>query len=229
MGKVFDDYIKVLKKQKMKKGIISVIEEIDKEPFFDPIFNKKVYCLDPIPIGQGQMSEDPVTLVKMLNVFSPRKSWRILEVGTGSGYSTAILANLVKEVVTVEYYEDLALKAKEKISDNGFRNVRFFTGDATEISHDLGIFDAAIVFAACAKSPLSFIKQLREGGVMIFPLGPPYQQQITLYTNSLKGWDMTKNFRFFDYCFFQSLRGRYGWTDRQTAPVEIEEQDVPSP
>ncbi|MFC1670303.1 protein-L-isoaspartate O-methyltransferase, partial [Spirochaetota bacterium] len=175
-NKKLEKFLKVLKSNKIKKNIRDAISSIDREKFFDPFFKKDVFEFGPLPVGCGENSDDVIIMAKMIELLSPKKNWRILEVGTGSGYSTAVLASLVKEVVTVEYHEGIAKEAKERLVSQGFFNIRFYTGDATEMTDDMGKFDGIIIFPACVKRPFSIIPLLKYDGPLVFPMGTPLQQ-----------------------------------------------------
>jgi len=211
-----NNYIKILKKNKIRKKIIDVVSEIKRENFFDPIFRKKAMEVDPLPVGYGQKSDDLVTLARMIQTLSPKKNWRLLEIGTGSGYSTSLLASMVKEVVTIDYKEKLAKKAKERVINQGIYNAKFYAGDATVFAPDLGEFDAVIVLAACSSAPLSIFNVLKNNGVCVFPMGPPFQQQITTFRAIEDTDDIIRNFMFSDMCKFDSIRGSFGWEDQQS-------------
>jgi protein-L-isoaspartate(D-aspartate) O-methyltransferase len=226
MGMGRSEFIAALKKEKVKKHLLDIMAEVPREKFLDPVFADDAYAMVPIPIGRGQTTDEPLVLARMLETLAPRKNWRVLEVGTGSGYSTAVLAKLAAQVVTVEYHDELAARAKEALGDLGYGNVKYFAGDATEQAEKLGDFDAMIIYAACRETPLSLIGRLKDGGVMALPLGMPHQQQITRYVNNLYAADMLKNYRFMDFCAFPSIRGKYGWEDARTPFTQGEEQDA---
>ncbi len=219
------DFMGKLKKNRIKKSVIEVFDSVDMETFFGKAFEKNFYIENSIPIGHGQSGDDPVILAKMLGSLSLKKNWHVLEVGTGSGFSTALLSSIVKEVVTVEYFEDLAVKAKERLVKNGHENIRFFAGDATEKVVEPGEFDAVLVLAGCMNPPYSLLNMLRVGGIAVFPMGPPYQQQIVRYVNDLEASNSMKNFSFHDICRFDSIRGFYGWLE-QGDPFIGEYRDV---
>jgi protein-L-isoaspartate(D-aspartate) O-methyltransferase len=220
-------YLKSLADAGIRKATVKAFEAVERLKYFDPIFSDRVYSPDPLPIGAGQKSDDPATLARMIDLLEPRRSWRLLEVGTGSGYSTAVLSQLVAEVATVEYYESLAQRAKERIRSDGFGSVRFFCGDATDFDEPIGEFDALVIFAACIRTPYSVLNMLKPGGVVVFPLGPAFQQQIARYTNALEAPDISKNFKFFDLCNFDSIRGAYGWLDAPEAPSSEDPAEKP--
>jgi protein-L-isoaspartate(D-aspartate) O-methyltransferase len=206
-------YLKHLKEAGIGKAILDAVAHVDKRKFFDPIFADRVYAPDAIPIGCGQKSDDPVIMAKMIGHLGLKKRSRLLEVGTGSGYSTAVLSLLAQEVVTVEYHEDLARTAKERVIGEGFSGARFYAGDATDFDGPLGLFDAVIVFAACSRTPYFLVNAVKPGGIAVFPMGPAHQQQIARFTNNAEARRMSDNFRFYDMCTYDSIRGVYGWVD----------------
>lgn len=213
MSKKKEGFLEKLKKHDIKKNIINSFAGVKRTDFFDPFFNKKINELDSIPIGNGEKSDDPVTLAKMIQILSPKKKWRVLEVGTGSGYSTAILASMVSEVITIDYHEALGNAARERFIQNGIINVKSYSGDASSISEQFGEFDGVIIFAACIHRPFSLINTLKDKGVIVYPMGPPFRQQITLYEKSSPDDPETgiNNFKFYDFCTFDSIKGKFGW------------------
>jgi protein-L-isoaspartate(D-aspartate) O-methyltransferase len=220
-------YLKQLKESGIGKAVINAIAEVDMLKFFDPIFEDRVYSFESIPIGSGQKSDDPVIMARMIAHLALKKKSRILEVGTGSGYSTAVLSQLSREVVTIEYYEDLARTAKERFIGEGFTGVRFFAGDATDFDGPLGEFDAVIVFAGCVRTPYFLINAVKPGGIAVFPMGPAHQQQITRFVNNPDARRANDNYRFFDLCTFDSIRGVYGWVDVADVPRDHEPVERP--
>ncbi|TFH39849.1 MAG: protein-L-isoaspartate O-methyltransferase [Chrysiogenales bacterium] len=218
-GREKSKYLNALKSAGAAKKLLDAFAGVDRNKFFDPIFAERVYSMEPIPIGSGQKSETPLILAKMIGHLPIRKKGRVLEVGTGSGYSTAVLSHIARELVTVEYHEDLARMAKERLLGGGYSVSRFFSGDATDFDEPLGEFDAVIVFAACMRTPYFLINALRPGGVAVFPMGPAHQQQIARYVNDSDARRSADNFRFFDFCTFDSIRGVYGWVDVPDVPL----------
>jgi protein-L-isoaspartate(D-aspartate) O-methyltransferase len=215
-------YLKHLKEAGIVKAVLEAAADVDRKNFVDPIFADRAYSPEEIPIGYGQKSDDPVIMAKMISQLGLKKKSRVLEVGTGSGYSTAILSLLSHEVVTVEYHEDLARSAKERVIGEGYGSIRFYAGDATDFDGPLGLFDSVIVFAACSRTPYFLINAVKPGGIAVFPMGPAHQQQIARFVNNAEARRMSDNFRFSDFCAFDSIRGVYGW-------IDVPEFDVPPP
>ncbi len=219
MSKSGKNFIDELKKNKIKKKIIDIILSLKKEKFFDPAYKKNAYQLEPIPIGKGQYSDDPIILAKMIQYLDIKKKSRILEVGTGSGYSTAILASIASEVITIDYHEELARSAKEVLTGMKLNNIRFFAGDASEIDFGMGKFDSIIILCGCIMRPITILDMLEENGTAVFPMGTPYQQQLILYKNIARCSDSLDRIRFLDFCRFNSIRGRYGWEDQDRSLI----------
>ncbi len=218
-------YLKLLKDAGIEKTVLDAIAAVDRPRFFDRIFADQAYSPDQIPIGAGQKSDDPLTMARMIGYLELKKGKRVLEVGTGSGYSTAVLSVLSREVVTIEYHEDLARLAKERVIGEGHPGVRFYAGDATDFDGPLGDFDAVIVFAACMRTPYFLINTVKPGGVAVYPMGPAHQQQITRFTNNEDARQMAENFRFYEFCSFDSIRGVYGWVDVGEAVPDHEPEE----
>ncbi|TAL36678.1 MAG: protein-L-isoaspartate O-methyltransferase [Spirochaetes bacterium] len=205
------DFLKKLKKLKVKKPIMDAYEAVDQRHFFDAMFRDRYYGDEPLPLGFGETSDPFVSQALMLNRLAPQKKWRVLEVGTGSGYSTSLLAHLTEYVVSIEINEDLALVAKRNLAAVHVSNVRLFAGDGTEANPKLGQFDAVVVWAACIKRPVSLISRVRYAGRMVFPMGPPHQQQISLLINQPK--ESTEELfqtTFHEMCLFTPLYGMFG-------------------
>jgi protein-L-isoaspartate(D-aspartate) O-methyltransferase len=209
MSKKKKTFLDLLRKQKIRKPIIDAFDRINQAKFFDSVFKKILYTENTIPIGCSESSDPLLTLASMINHLRPKKKWSILEIGTGSGYSTALLSSMVKNVVTVEYHEELARMAKQRLEKLKIQNVRFFTGDATELNESLGLFDAVIVFASCQKRPISLLQNLDIKGKLVFPMGPAHQQQITVLQNSDESSELFHT-EFFEFCTFTPIRGKYG-------------------
>jgi protein-L-isoaspartate(D-aspartate) O-methyltransferase len=209
MTKREKEFFELLKKDGIRDDVINAFKRFNQKDFFDQIFSGYFYSEEPIPIGNGEKADASPILAKMINHLSLRKESRILEIGTGSGYSTAILSKLFNEIVTVEYYEDIAISAKERLGKLKITNVKFLTGDITDLEGLQDLFDGIIIFAACPSRPLLLTPYLKEKGLIVFPMGPIYQQQITVMRNEPGDNDSLYKMTFHDLCSFTPLMGVY--------------------
>jgi len=208
-------FIKKVEEAGVSKEILCAFAGVDRSIFFDPFFRDRFEETAPIPIGHGEFSDDAIVLARMIGLLSPQKKWNILEVGTGSGYSTAILSQLVNRIVSVEYHEKLAKTAKNRLLDNGFFNVKFLAGDCAELDDTAGSFDAAIIYGGCTHSPYAALNLLKRNGVALFFMGPHHLKQLTFYKNSvLKDNDNPfTRYKFYETCEIPPLKGQYGAAD----------------
>ena len=137
----------------------------------------------PLPIGYGQTISQPYIVAYMTALLQLRKEHRVLEIGTGSGYQAAILAELVQKDFTVEIIPGLGNKARERLAGLGYRNVEVRIADGYDGWAEQGPFDAIVVTAASEHIPPPLIRQLKDGGRMVIPVGSPFLvQTLTLVT-----------------------------------------------
>lgn len=209
MSKNKSEFIKKIKSLNVPAKIISAFENSDRTLFFDPFFKKQIWDFDPVPVGYGEKSDNVEVLARMLGHLNPGKKWEILEIGTGSGYSTALLASMCAKVISIDINENLAKEAKKRLLDNGYFNAKFYAGDCADLDDTTGAFDGVIIFAGCMHSPYSVLNLLKPGGVALFPMGPPHLQQITMYKN-IPSSDPFKRYKFLETCVVPSMKGDYG-------------------
>ena len=131
----------------------------------------------PLPIGHGQTISQPYIVALMTDLMNVKPHHAVLEIGTGSGYQAAILAELVQTVCTVEIIEPLARQAEERLRAQGYARVRTKVGDGYYGWEECGPFDAIIVTAAASHVPPPLIRQLKPGGRMVIPVGAPFMAQ----------------------------------------------------
>lgn len=205
-------FLSELSKSGIKSSVIEAFNSVEQEQFFDRGFFDRLYKEGRIPIGYGQVSDEFASLAKMIDVLNPKEEWRILEVGTGSGYSTAVLSLLCREVVTIDIKEELVVEAKSRLYKNDYGNIRFFSGDGTEDDSAYGNIDAVIIHAACRKRPLSVLANLKAGGRVVYPMGPAHVQQITVLDDK-EDDERKERFttRFYDQCISSPIQGAYGY------------------
>ena len=161
--------------------LLHAIEAVLRERFVDEAFQHKAYENTALPIGSGQTISQPYTVARMTELLRLEPSSRVLEIGTGSGYQTAILAHLVEHVFSVERIKGLQWQAKRRLKQLDLHNVSTRHGDGWLGWPSRGPFDAIIVTAAPPEIPQDLLKQLDDGGVMILPVGEENQilQRIT--------------------------------------------------
>jgi protein-L-isoaspartate(D-aspartate) O-methyltransferase len=160
-----------------------------------------------VTIGCEQTISQPFIVAVMTVELALTGVERVLEIGTGSGYQTAVLARLAGEVYSVERHRTLSLRARGVLDGLGFENVRYRTGDGTLGWPDAAPFDRAIITAAAPKIPDPVFAQLAEGGLLVLPLGDEESQRITV----VRKWEGRPVFHQGLACRFVPLIGREGW------------------
>lgn len=167
------------------ENLLHAMETVPRERFVDEAFQHKAYENTALPIGSGQTISQPYTVARMTELLCLTPASRVLEIGTGSGYQTAILAHLVEHVFSVERIKGLQWQAKRRLKQLDLHNVSTRHGDGWEGWPSRGPFDAIIVTAAPLEIPQDLLQQLDEGGVMILPVGEQNQilQRITRRAN----------------------------------------------
>ncbi|HZI53976.1 MAG TPA: protein-L-isoaspartate(D-aspartate) O-methyltransferase [Chitinophagaceae bacterium] len=141
----------------------------------------------PLPIGYGQTISQPYIVAYMTEIIKPQPAHRVLEIGTGSGYQAAVLAEIVKEVYTIELVDSLGSQAKNRLNKLNYKNVTVKTGDGYHGWKDKAPFDAIVVTAAAEHIPPPLIEQLKEGGRMIIPVGSPFMVQQLMLVEKKNG------------------------------------------
>lgn len=166
--KIFvEEYIKPAVKD---KRVIEAFRKIPRHLFVPNEYRSESYIDVPLPIGQGQTISQPSLVALMIEKLKLKGEEKVLEIGTGSGFQTAILAKLAKEVYSIEMIEDLAKKAKEVLARLGYDNVTVIIGDGSKGLPERQPFDGIIVSAAADPVPQEFMDQLKEGGRLVIPV-----------------------------------------------------------
>jgi protein-L-isoaspartate(D-aspartate) O-methyltransferase len=161
--------------------VLEAMRKVPRELFVERSAAEYAFHDGPLAIGYGQTISQPYIVAYMTEMLEVRSTDRVLEIGTGSGYQTAVLAELAAEVYTIEIVEALSLRAQELLRSQGYSNIRFRAGDGSDGWPDEAPFDAVMVTAAPDKAPERIIAQLAEGGRMIVPVGS-YEQYLELIT-----------------------------------------------
>ncbi|MGL9733332.1 MAG: protein-L-isoaspartate(D-aspartate) O-methyltransferase [Symbiopectobacterium sp.] len=155
--------------------LLKAIEAVPRERFIDEAFEHKAYENTALPIGSGQTISQPYMVARMTDLLQLTPASRVLEIGTGSGYQTAVLAHLVKQVFSVERIKGLQWQAKRRLKQLDLHNVSTRHGDGWQGWPSRSPFDAIIVTAAAPEIPNALIAQLDEGGIMVLPVGAQSQ------------------------------------------------------
>ena len=160
--------------------VLSAMGKVPHHEFVPGRLSSQAYQQRPLPIGHGQPISEPYVVAFMTEKIEPKAADRVLEIGTGSGYQAAVLAELTAEVYTIEIIEDLADRAAATLQRLGYTNVHPRADDGYKGWPEAAPFDAIIVTCAPAKVPQPLIDQLKEGGRMIIPIGTSSKQQLVL-------------------------------------------------
>jgi protein-L-isoaspartate(D-aspartate) O-methyltransferase len=210
----------MVENQIRKRGVTSqrvldAMLSVPRHEFVPDQFRPDAYADKPLPIGEGQTISQPFMVGAMTEALELTGSERVLEIGTGSGYQSAVLSLLAREVISIESHTSLALAAQERLGRLGYANVHIHNGDGSLGFADAAPYDAILITAAAPEIPPLLASQLAEGGHLVIPVGSQENQELLqarkedgkLYSRAL-----------FD-CRFVPLLGRYGWSrpDRKSS------------
>ncbi|HEY1800397.1 MAG TPA: protein-L-isoaspartate(D-aspartate) O-methyltransferase [Terriglobales bacterium] len=160
--------------------VLQAMGSVPREEFVLEAYRTQAYEDHPLPIGEGQTISQPYIVAVTLAALELSVSSKVLEVGTGSGYQTAVLSGLASRVYSIERHKELAAKARATLERLGYRNVEVITGDGALGLAQHAPYDAIVVSAAAAQIPQALLEQLSEGGRMVIPVGSPEIQELQL-------------------------------------------------
>jgi protein-L-isoaspartate(D-aspartate) O-methyltransferase len=158
--------------------VLAAMERVPREEFVPADIAYEAYDDRALPIDCDQTISQPIIVAMMTEALQVAGSERVLEIGTGSGYQTALLAELAAEVFSIERHAELARRAEQRLHDFGYRNVHIRTGDGTLGWAEEAPFDRIIVTAAAEECPPALWEQLAEGGILVGPFGPSSEQAL---------------------------------------------------
>ena len=161
--------------------VLEALRAAPRAGFVPPDLTKWAYLDRPLPIPHGQVTTQPSLSAKMIEALELSGSERVLEVGTGYGFQTALLAHLSNFVWSIERFPDVAETAKNKLARHGVENVEIVAGDGTKGLPEHAAYDAILVSAAFPSVPPPFAQQLTVGGRLVQPIGPGGQEQVILF------------------------------------------------
>jgi len=171
-------------------GVFSAMLQVPREEFVAKKYREIAYSDGPVPIGHGQTISQPYTVAFMTDLLNLKGGERVLEIGTGSGYQVAILSHLADKVFSVERVDVLAREARKRLKKLGYHNVKVRTGSGEYGWKEEAPFDAILVTAGMEWIPEELFRQLKEGGIMLAPVGKGMDKTMVKYTK--KGKKITK-------------------------------------
>jgi protein-L-isoaspartate(D-aspartate) O-methyltransferase len=164
--------------------VLDAMDRVPRHEFVPAEYRTQAYEDHPIPIGENQTISQPYIVAIMLEALSLMPGDTVLEIGTGSGYQTALLAELAARVYSIERHASLADQAEKTLRRLGYENVNVIVGDGTQGLPQHAPYDAIVVSAAAPRIPASLFQQLRDSGRMVIPVGPESAQQLQLVRNN---------------------------------------------
>jgi len=182
-----------LGRRELNPSVLQALDQVERHKFVPWIDRYRAYRNQPLSIGHGQTISQPYIVAIMTDLIDPAPEHRVLEIGTGSGYQAAVLAELVKQVYSIEIIEPLARAAGKRLPELGYDNVTTRSGDGYYGWPEQAPFDAIVVTAAASYVPPPLIDQLKPGGRMIIPVGSRFlTQQLVLITKNKDGTLVTR-------------------------------------
>ena len=191
--------------------VLKAMREVPRHLFVPGHMNSQAYGDRALPIGANQTISQPFVVARMSELLKVEPGHSVLEIGTGSGYQTAILSKLARRVFSLERISDLAHKAIDRMRRLGLDNVKIQTFDGTVGWSDMAPFDRILVTAGAPKAPEPLLDQLRPGGRLLIPEGGRDQQRLVVYRKLRQGVRRTEG----ESVMFVPLVGRHGWEKEQ--------------
>jgi len=175
----------------LSPSVIAAMEKVERHRFVPADLAAVAYLNRPLPIGYGQTISQPFIVALMTDLMRVKAGDRVLEIGTGSGYQAAVLAEIASSVYSIEIIEPLGREAGERLKSLGYRNVQTRVGDGYYGWPEAAPFDAIIVTAAASHVPPPLIKQLKPGGRMVIPLGTQFMTQYLMLVEKQQDGSVT--------------------------------------
>ena len=188
--------------------VLDVMRKVPRHLFVEGHQRMNAYNDTPLPIGEGQTISQPLMVAMMSEALQLSGTETVLEIGTGSGYQTAILAELVQRVYSMERIPSLTGKARKTLDSLGYNNVLIKLSDGTLGWNEYAPYDRILVTAGSPSIPVPLTEQLKPGGILVIPVGSNSAQELTRVT---KGDDGTLKEERLGSCVFVKLVGKHGW------------------
>jgi len=189
--------------------VLAAMAKVPRHEFLPETIRGMAYGDHALPLGESQTMSQPYMVALMTELMKLKGFERVLEIGTGSGYQAAVLAELCEKVYTVERIKSLADKARATLDRLGYRSVAIKVYDGTYGWKDMAPFDAIMVTAGSPDIPAPLIEQLKEGGRMVIPVGDRYGQELLTVTKTAEGVVTERSVP----CVFVPLIGNHGWKE----------------
>jgi protein-L-isoaspartate(D-aspartate) O-methyltransferase len=193
------------------EGVLEAISATPRAGYVPAGYVTAAYRDEPVPIGHGQVTTQPSLSARMIEGLRLAGGDHVLEIGTGLGFQTALLARLAASVISIERWPDLAAQARRNLLRQGIGNVEVLAGDGSRGLPDRAPYDAILVSAAFPQVPAPLATQLRIGGRLVQPIGPGGKEQVMLFERSAAGLQRR---RVLTLARFVRLHGRYGFPSR---------------
>ena len=192
--------------------VLAALRRVPRHRFIPEHLWSQAYADYPLPIGEDQTISQPYIVALMTEILELKETDRVLEVGTGSGYQAAILAELAAQVFSIDRKGGLADYARSILESLGYRNIRIRVGDGTLGWPEEATFDGIIVTAGAPQVPRPLVEQLARGGRLVIPVGDAFTQTLTCVRQTGEGL----KYEYHGGCRFVRLIGKYGWDGGET-------------
>jgi protein-L-isoaspartate(D-aspartate) O-methyltransferase len=190
--------------------VLDAMREVPRHLFVPEHLRSEAYADHPLAIGEGQTISQPYMVAIMTETLAVRPTDRVLEIGTGSGYQTAVLARLARHIVSIERHAALAERARQALDLVGATNVEIVVGDGTQGAPGHAPFDRILVTAGAPSVPDTLRSQLADGGRLVIPVGPSGFQRLVIVERQGEAYSTREG----EACVFVPLIGVHGWPER---------------
>ena len=191
------------------KLVLDAMKKVERHKFVPEDLEASAYEDCALPIGEGQTISQPYMVAIMTEKLGLSGGEKVLEIGTGSGYQAAVLAEIAGEVYTIERIPSIAERSRKIFDGLGYKNIKVIIGDGTLGYQKEAPFDGIIVTAGAPSIPKPLIDQLSDGGRLVIPVGETFEQTLTIVTKKGNKLDIERSIG----CVFVPLVGKYGWKE----------------
>ena len=202
--------------------VLEAMGNLPRHEFVPDALVDQAYGDYPVGIGQGQTISQPYIVALMTELMDLKGSERVLEIGTGCGYQTALLARLAGQIFTIERIKELGFKARASLKQLGLKNIVMRIGDGSHGWPEKAPFDRILVAAGSPEIPMPLFQQLAEGGKLVVPVGPEDKQELLLISKT-DGQMKTQNL---GPCRFVRLVGSFGWGKAPQAGAQFKKRSL---